>query len=172
MASTWYNDQPKNRNFLSPVGFKLELDLFPSVDFFCQTAQIPDVAATFIEVPTRFRPVPIAAAGGVKFGDLRVRFIIDEEMKNYLSIYNWIVKNNLAEEMDTKADPDYSNGELIILNSNNNANIFVRYDDLFPVDLSEVSFDVGDSDLQYITADVTFKFTRYLFFDKQHRSLK
>lgn len=171
MASKWFTEQPKNRNFLSPVGFKLDLDLFPAVDFFCQTAQIPDISAPFVEVPTRFRGVPIASSGGVRFGDLRVRFIIDEDMVNYLSIHDWITKNNLAETMDNQPDPEYSSGQLTILNSNNRANLFVRYDNLFPIDLSEVSFDVGDEDLQYITADVTFKFTSYEFFNKTHRRI-
>lgn len=169
MASKWFNEQPKNRNFLLPTGFKLDLDLFPAVDFFCQNAQIPDINAPSAEIPTRFRPIPIAGSGGVRFGDLRVRFLIDEDMTNYLSIHDWIRKNNLADEMDTNSDPEYSDGQLTILNSNNKSNLFVRYENLFPIDLSEVSFDVSDEEAQYITAEVTFKYSSYQFFNKLHR---
>ena len=88
MAATWYNEQPKNRNFLIPVGFKLDLQLFHGVDFFCQSASIPDISMPFAEVQTPFRGVPIVASGGVSFGDLSVRFMIDEELKNYYSIHN------------------------------------------------------------------------------------
>ena len=81
MAATWYNEQPKNRNFLIPVGFKLDLEIFHGVDFFCQSASIPDISMPFAQVQTPFRGIPIASSGGVDFGDLSVRFMIDEELK-------------------------------------------------------------------------------------------
>ena len=43
MAANWYKEQPQNRNFLTPVGFKLDLELFAGVDFFCQSASIPEM---------------------------------------------------------------------------------------------------------------------------------
>ena len=32
---------PKNKNFLSPVGFKFIMSRTPNVDYFCQSASIP-----------------------------------------------------------------------------------------------------------------------------------
>ena len=32
---------PKNKNFLSPVGFKFIIGRTPNVDYFCQSASIP-----------------------------------------------------------------------------------------------------------------------------------
>ena len=52
MAANWYSEQPKNRNFLIPVGFKLDLQLFHGVDFFCQSASIPDISIPFATVDT------------------------------------------------------------------------------------------------------------------------
>ena len=86
MAAEWYNEQPKNRNFLIPVGFKLDLEIFHGVDFFCQSASIPEISIPFAEVDTPYRKVPIAGSGGINFGDLSVRFLIDEELKNYNEI--------------------------------------------------------------------------------------
>ena len=171
MASKWYNDQPKNRNFLAPTGFKLELELYAGVDFYCQEANIPDISAPSVELSTRFRGVSIAGSGGVTYGDLRLKFIIDEDMENYLTIHKWIRKNNLADEMDTQSDPEYSQGQLIILNSNFNANIIIDYDDLFPVDLSGVDFNVADTDVDYLTATATFKFTDFRFTNKQNKRI-
>jgi len=45
------------------------------------------------------------------------------------------------------------------------------FEKLFPVDLSEVSFDVGDTEVDYLTADVTFKFVRYTFNNKRMQKL-
>ena len=54
MAAEWYKEQPKNRNFLNPVGFLLKLEKFEGTDFFCQSANIPDISMPTTEVPTRF----------------------------------------------------------------------------------------------------------------------
>ena len=171
MASKWYEDQPKNRNFLAPVGFKMELEIFSGVDFFCQSANIPDISAPSIEVPTRFRGIPIAAAGGVTYGDLSLQFIVDEDMKNYLNVHKWIRKNNLADGMDNQSKPEYSKGQLIILNSNFNQNIIVDFDDLFPISLTELSFNVADTEVDYLTATVVFKFTDFRFTDRQNQRI-
>ena len=34
MPAEWVSSQPENRNYLSPVGFKMKIEIFPGVDFF------------------------------------------------------------------------------------------------------------------------------------------
>ena len=85
MSAEWYKEQPSNRNFLNPIGFLLKLEKFEGVDFFCQSVNIPDVTMPTTEVASPFRNLPIIPGGGVTFGDFSVRFIVDEDLKNYLS---------------------------------------------------------------------------------------
>jgi hypothetical protein len=150
---------------------KMDLDLFTGVDFFCQRAKVPDISVSNAEAQTRYRGIPIAASGGVTYGDLNLKFIVDEEMKNYLTIWKWINQNNLSEEMDDNSDPQYSDGRLTILNSNMNPNVIVVFESLFPVSLTELEFDVEDQDVDYLTADVTFKFILYTFNNKRMEKL-
>lgn len=166
----WYSEQPKNRNFLAPVGFKMELDLFVGVDFFCQRANIPDITLPYTEVPTRFRSFPIASAGGIQTGDLNLTFIIDEELKNYMTIQNWIKKNGLYEE-HSNSEAEYSGGRLEITTSNFNIAAYVSYENLFPVSLSDVRFDVSDTDVEYFTAEATFKYTSFEIRNKRNIKL-
>jgi hypothetical protein len=168
MAANWYKEQPKNRNFLSPVGFRLKLELFDGVDFFCQTANLPDVSMPFTEVQTRFRGVPIIPGGGVEYGDLTVRFIIDEDMKNYSSVWNWIKINGNAETDHTEG-VQYSNGLLMITTSNYNENFFIDFERLFPISLTDIQFDASVNDIEFFTASVTFKYTRYTIRDKSFK---
>ena len=168
--SKWYSEQPKNRNFLAPVGFKMELDLFNGVDFFCQRANIPDMSLPFTDVPTRFRSFPIAAAGGIQTGDLNLTFIIDEDLHNYMTIHNWIKKNGLYEE-HSNSEAEYSSGRLEITTSNFNIAAYVSFENLFPISLSEVGFDVSDTDQEYFTADATFKYTSFELRNNKNKKL-
>lgn len=163
MPSQWYDSQPKNRNFLAPSGFKLNLEIFAGVDFFCQQVSIPGIDVPNAELPTRYRNIPVAASGGLRYEDLQVTFIVDEDLENYLTIWNWIQINNLGEHLDVKKDPEYSAAELLILNSNFQAKNIVGFEDLFPVSLSSLNFDVKDTEVDYLTATATFKFVRYYF---------
>ena len=172
MAANWYKEQPKNRNFLSPIGFKLKLENFEGVDFFCQTANIPDIQMPFTDVPTRFRNVPIVPGGGVTFGDLNVRFIIDEDLVNYHSIYKWIRQNGRADrDIDTPDEPQYSNGIIEVTTSSMNTNFVVEYVNMFPINLSNIVFDSSVGDIEYITADVTFKYQQFNLRNKNSQLL-
>jgi hypothetical protein len=172
MAADWYKEQPKNRNFLSPIGFKLKLENFEGVDFFCQTANIPDIQMPFTDVPTRFRNVPIVPGGGVTFGDLNVRFIIDEDLVNYHSIYKWIRQNGRADrDIDTPDEPQYSNGIIEVTTSSMNTNFVVEYVNMFPINLSNIVFDSSVGDIEYITADVTFKYQQFNLRNKNSQLL-
>lgn len=164
MPAKWYKEQLENRNYLSPIGFQLNLDNFRGVDFLCQRVNLPDISMPFTEVPTRFRSFPIVPGGGVTFGDLNITFIIDEEMINYKSIHNWIIDNGGANS--DPANPKLSNGQLLILSSNFNANHIIDFESLFPIALTPIEFDATDTNSEYFTATVTFKFTNYTIRDK------
>jgi len=172
MAAEWYSEQPQNRNFLSPVGFKLDLEIFHGVDFFCQSASIPEIAIPFAEVQTPYRNVPIAGSGGINFGDLQVRFLIDEELKNYNEIHKWIRKYGLSDTQLVPGESDlYSNARLMILTSHSNTNHIVEFVNIFPVSLSGVPFDATVGDVEYFSADVTFKYEKYELLDEGFKKL-
>ena len=167
MAAEWYNEQPKNRNFLSPTGFKLDLEIFHGVDFFCQSASIPDISMPFTEVDTPYRSIPIAGSGGVSYGDLNVNFIIDEDLVNYNSINSWIKKFGLSESRLVPGESDlYSSGRLFIMTSHNNTNHVIEFTNLFPISLSGIPFDATVGDIEYLSANVTFKYEKYDILDK------
>ena len=170
MPAEWISEQPTNRNFLSPVGFLLDLEIFNGVDFFCQSASIPEIAMPFSEVQTPYRNVPIVSSGGVSYGDLNVRFIIDEDLKNYLVIHNWIKEYGLAEKQADSPDA-YSNARLQIMTSHNNVNHIIEFKNIFPINLSSVPFDATVGDIEYLLADVTFKFETYTIRDENFKAL-
>ena len=170
MPAEWYKEQPKNRNFLSPVGFKFNLELFRGVDFFCQSVAIPEISMPFTEIPTPYRAVAIAPSGGVSFGDLNIKFIVDEDLINYMSIHNWIRTYGLSEGRSASKDL-YSGALLQILTSNSNTSHFVDFKNIFPVSLSNLPFDATVEDIDYLVADVTFKYETYTIRDKSFKKV-
>jgi hypothetical protein len=168
MTAEWYKEQLSNRNLLTPVGFKLELELFRGVDFFCQRANLPGIDMPSTEVPTRFRNYPIIPGGGVSYDDLSLSFLVDEELINYKSIHDWITKNGVANE-HSDVEEQYSNAQLHILTSNFNTNHIIDYERIFPISLTPLEFDAGVEDPEYFTAQVVFKYTKYTFRDKNFK---
>ena len=96
--------------------------------------------------------------------------MIDEELKNYYSIHNWIRTYGLADSKTAEGTPDlYSNGRLFILTSHSNVNHVVEFTNLFPVSLSGVPFDATVGDVDYLLAEVTFKYEKYDILDEKMR---
>lgn len=173
MSAEWYKEQPKNRNFLNPIGYFLKLEKFEGVDFFCQTANVPDITMPTTEVASQFRNLPLIPGGGVSFGDFVVRFIVDEDLKNYNSIYSWIRDNGNADQMARKTSPDdiYTNAQLHIVTSQFNPAFIIDFRNIFPVSLSNLQFDATINDVEYITAEVVFKHQQFFINDKNNKPL-
>ena len=165
-----------NRNFLSPVGFKFSLKRAPAVAFFCNQANIPSMDLGIAEQPSYLRNIPVPG-DKIQFGDLTLRFLVDEDLKNFMEIQNWIRGLGFPESTQEFRDLQkggllqgryvqdkqniYSDGTLQILTSNLVAKFNVNFKDLFPTSLTTLTFDATDTDIEYFTADVSFKYTIY-----------
>ena len=173
MSAQWYKEQPTNRNFLNPIGYLLKLEKFEGVDFFCQTANVPDVTMPTTEVASPFRNLPIIPGGGVTLGDFSVRFIVDEDLVNYNAVHKWIRDVGNADQMArTTPEKDIlTNGQLHIVTSQYNPAFIVEFLDIFPVSLSGLQFDATITDVEYITAEVTFKHQQFFLRDKSMQPL-
>ena len=169
--------QLENRNFLAPVGFKFNLKRSPGAAFFCNQANIPDITLGVTEQPTYLRQIP-TPGDMMDFGDLNIRFLVDEDLKNFMEIQNWIRGLGFPESIQEFRDLEtsgtvprrdfvqsgqdiYSDGTLQILSSNFNAKFNVNFKDLFPTSLTTLTFDATDTDIEYFTADASFKYTSY-----------
>ena len=176
----------ENRNFLSPVGFKFSLKRAPGVAFFCNQANIPSMDLGIAEQPSYLRNIPVPG-DKIQFGDLTLRFLVDEDLVNYMELQKWIRGLGFPESMDefrklegeavlpgnfgNAGDDIYSDGTLQILSSNLVPSFQVVFNDLFPYTLSTITFDATDADIEYFTADVSFKYTIYNLTDMENNLL-
>ena len=89
MAISAFDQQIQNRNFLQPTGFKFTLNRSPKTSFFCQSANIPGMTLGVAAQPTYLRDIP-TPGDKIEFEDLNLRFLVDENLENYMEIYTWI----------------------------------------------------------------------------------
>jgi len=170
----------ENRNFLAPTGFIFRIDRIPQVSYFCNQANIPSMDLGIAIQPSYLKDVPVPG-DKIEFGDLSIRFLIDENFGNYMEIQKWIrglgfpeslkefndfesqvtLPNSIDTIFDGQGDNIYSDGTLQILSSNNVPKFQVNFKDMFPYSLSTLTFDATDTDIEYFTAEVSFKYTNY-----------
>jgi hypothetical protein len=169
--------QIENRNFLQPQGFKFQVTRAPNVSYFGNAVNIPSLQLRTTIQPTYLKELP-QPGEIIDFEDLTFRFLVDEDLSNYMEMQNWIRGIGFPEDLDQiyklqeqtigVANPDYqtglnlySDGTLTVLDSMNNPNFKVVFEDLFPYSLSTIEFDATVSDVQYFTAEVRFKYAIY-----------
>lgn len=160
-------NQPDNINFLSPLGFRFTLSRAPNLNFFATDVNLPSLSLGFIEVPTPFKILDFPG-DRLDYGDLQITFKVDEDFQNYFEMYNWIVSLGFPDEFGqykrvaTAAPGEkeniFSDATLTIMNSGMVPNIEARFQDLFPVSLSDINFTSSDSDVNYVTNTVSFKY--------------
>ena len=165
-----------NRNFLPVVGFKFLLNRCPKVDFYCNSANIPEVTLGTAIQRTYLKDIPVPG-DKMTYGDLSITFMVDEDMENYLQIYQWITSLGFPESLsqfnelkdtdrllpEKPASGDFfnerSDATLMILNSDYNPSVKIKFKDVFPVSLSAVPFDVTQEQQTYYTATAVFNYT-------------
>ena len=180
MANPFAN-QIQNRNFLAPVGFKFTLAKYPKVSFFSNSARIPELTLGTAIQPSYLKDIDIPGEK-LTYGDLVIRFLVEENMNNYMAVHNWLKGVGFPETpqqfKDQTTDSEglrdekevFSDGSLHILNSNFQDVAIVKFNDLFPVPLTSLEFDATETDINYFTAEVVMRYTVYNIFDTDGRT--
>lgn len=184
-----FKRQIQNRNFLSPLGYKFVLNRAPKVAFFANSANIPGIELGTTEQPNYLRKIPVPG-DMMQFEDLTLRFMVDENLENYMEVQNWMRGlgfpeslseiYNLQNQKDIKKYyPDvfrsemniYSDGTLYVLTNTEVNNFKVKFQGLFPYSLTTIQFDSTPEDIRYVTAEVKFKYMMYNILDRNDKPL-
>ena len=169
----------ENRNFLSPIGFEFAIAKLPGVQFFCQTANIPQIAMDPVAIPSVVNNYYMPG-DEVRYEPLFIKFLVDENMKNWYQVHDWIratgtpvsqteFKYNRKGVPSLWTDPSEdgpqndwkSDASLKVLSSNYQTVAEFVFKDCFPVSLSTLNFDAAVSDINYFTAEVQLRYDYY-----------
>ena len=145
-------EQPKNINLLADVQFKFDIAALPNTSFFVQTCNLPGISLEAQVIATPQLQNFSRHTGIVTYEALDITFMIDEYLKNWQEIYEWMI----GEESK------YTTAVLTILSSSMNPTMEMHFKEIFPTSLSAVSFDSTTTDPVYQTATISFNYTEYI----------
>ena len=154
-------NQPTNLNQLNVVSFETNFLRMPSVSYFCQRVNIPGITLSNTIQSTPFANIPIEG-DILEFEDLTIGFIVDEDMQNYLELYNWLQSLGFPEgysQYDNETSAIKSDVNILIQTNKSNPNYNIVFKDVFPVSLGAIAFDTNDTTLDPIVIDAGFKYS-------------
>lgn len=155
-------DNPKNAdiNFLAPNAFKLVIDnvTYKNVQYLVQSANIPDISLSPATVNSTMRNLG-AAGDKITYSPLELTFLVDENLRNYREIHDWIL-GQLTKNSEF-GDGKLRDITLMIMSSHNNVIQEIQFIDAYPISLSSLPFTANSSDIDYLTASVTFEYSYY-----------
>ena len=183
--------QPAKLDYASPIQFRFKMTKLPKVEFFVQTANIPGISlgtATAV-TPLYDYPIPgdkinyqtldisflvdenlnnykelhdwISGLGFPKnhqqFADLQAtgadRF--PGSSASSVALGNKRTATPLAE------GGTYTDATLTVLSSKNIAKTEIRFQNVYPITLGALSYDIKASDVDYITVQASFNYLNY-----------
>lgn len=161
--------QDFNRTQFENKTFELQIERLPSTTFFSTSVQIPGVSVNAIPFPTPFTDLKIHGDKMI-FQPLIVNFQVNEDLSNWYELFKWIVSyahpTEFGEYKDSVSlqqlyNSKRSQATLLIKNNKYNASKEFVFEDLIPIDLSEIFLDTQQSDVEKVSATATFEYTNY-----------
>lgn len=163
-----YNQTPTNKSFLSNNKYEFVIDRLPHVTFFIQSVVIPDVSLVGTQVPSPYVSVPIPG-NILNYGELQVNYIMDEDMKAWREIYDWMYnlgnpesKNKIGDLTQTlgRRNSVTSDASLLIKSNANNPRVKFTFKDIFPTTLGGLTLSSTEGQ-EFITSTISFLYSHY-----------
>ena len=183
------NRQPTKLDYSSPTQFRFLINQLPKVQYFTTEANIPGLTLGEGTYATPLKDIPILG-DKLTYEDLTITFIVDENLENYIEMHTWLTGigfpkdrsqfrdfRSATSNMSTKtrgvskdigdvkaSTPELamtSDAVMTILTNKNNPVVECRFRDGFPTSLSGLTYSQNQTDVEYLTAEVNFKYTIY-----------
>ena len=167
---TALDKNPNNKNYLSPLSFQFSIKRAPNVNFFIQSVSLPGLMLDQVETPNPFVQIPYQG-DHIYFEELGIHFKVNEDLSNWLELYNWIIAMGFPESYDQyksiSSQPKMSglgiksDISLLIADSNKALTFQITFKDAFPISVSNLQFDTTIQDVSYLDAFAAFRYTTY-----------
>jgi hypothetical protein len=183
------NRQPTKLDYSSPTQFRFIINQLPKVEYFTVAGNIPGLTLDEIDLGTPLKNIPLMG-NKLTYEDLTITFIVDEDLQNYIEMHTWLTSIGFPKDRSQFRDfrsatsnvasatrgestdigdvkpstPEramYSDAVMTILTNKNNPVVECRFADVFPTSLSGLTYSQNQTDVDYLTAEVNFKYQIY-----------
>ena len=184
VATTTAQRQPSKLDYSSQIQFRFEILYLPLVEYFVQSANVPGIQLGTATVPSPFYDYPVPG-DTLSFDPLNISFLVDENLNNFNELHKWISRLGFGDSHEEFADllregtpsqrtpsskgiqrplPEigtYSDATLTILSSKNMPKTEIRFKNIFPTSISGLDYNIGGTDVDYITCSASFSYLGY-----------
>ena len=183
------NRQPTALDYSSPTQFRFLINQLPKVQYFTTEANIPGITLGEGTFSTPLKDLTLLG-DKLSYDDLTISFIVDENLENYIEMHTWLTSIGFPKDRKQFSDfrsttsnvatatrgeskdigdvrattPELamtSDAVMTILTNKNNPVVECRFKDVFPTSLSGLSYSQNQTDVEYLTAEVNFKYQIY-----------
>ena len=183
------NRQPTALDYSSPTQFRFLINQLPKVQYFTTEANLPGITLDELELGSPLKDLPLLGSK-LTYEDLAISFIVDENLENYIEMHTWLTAIGFPKDRKQFSDfrsttsntktstrgeskdigkvgattPEISmtsDAVLTILTNKNNPVVECRFADVFPTSLSGLTYSQNQTDVEYLTAEVNFKYKIY-----------
>ena len=185
--------QPTKLDYASPTQFKFSILKLPKVEYFCTAVNIPGIELSGASQATSLKDIPIPGnkltyeplqmrfivdENLENFQEIHGWLVGLGYPRDHSEFQNLLasgtdrfpgrgtaVKTEPGKDRNATADTGgtYSDATLTVLTSKNNAQLEIRFRDVYPTGLTGLQYDQQANDVDYLTATVAFQYLVYDF---------
>jgi hypothetical protein len=129
---------------------------------------IPGISTNEVTIPTPFSET-YRHGDKIVFEPLVVNILVDEDLRAWEETHNWLISltfpRRFEEYATNQSKPQFKDkyyDSILTVNTNSNlSNMRLKFRNCHPTSLTGLQFSTNDSELENITAAVTFRYDYY-----------
>ena len=188
-----YLRQPQKLDYASPTQFKFSIIKLPKVEYFCTAVNVPGISLGVVLQATPLKDIPypgekltyqdltmtfLVDENLQNYQEIHgwlVGLGFPRNHDEYKNLLNAATDRFPTSKGSTSTElgkvkygapsqgGTFSDATLTILTAKNNPVTEIRFKDVFPVNLGGLSYNQQATDINYLSVDVTFKYSIYDF---------
>lgn len=158
---------PQNTNLAQVSKHLLVFQRIPTVQYFCQSVNVPGVSVSGIAQNTPFTDVWYQSTK-MDFNTFDVTFLVDEGLTTWKTLHDWFRAVSSPKSFDEKnsllqlqGGVKVSDATVTLLSALNNPIARVYFHNLFPLSLGDLQFDTTQSADNILTSTASFRYDYY-----------
>lgn len=101
----------------------------------------------------------------MQFEELAVTFLVDEDLRVYEEVFNWLkgitFPHQFKEYKEQKDKGIYADCSVLFLKNSYESNLSFRFHNMFPTSIGPINFTSGTDGSQVLTTDITFSYDTF-----------